>query len=155
MDLAAAPATTPGKQQEGEEPEVQEVVKEATNTETSLRHLFYMEYKKNFPEGQQNPIVYSRFGKQHYKSNEKFDINNFNQLVRTCNLKKIFKAMESEGLSLNGKNRKFSEPISFPTCDYYKPQDKNDKTLVFESRFESGNLQLAHKVSDNEYDLIL
>jgi hypothetical protein len=26
---------------------------------------------------------------------------------------------------------------------------------VFESRFESGNLQLAHKVSDNEYDLIL
>jgi hypothetical protein len=27
--------------------------------------------------------------------------------------------------------------------------------LVFESRFESGNLQLANKVSDNEYDLIL
>ena len=27
--------------------------------------------------------------------------------------------------------------------------------LKFESRFESGNLQLAIKVSDNEYDLIL
>jgi len=36
--------------------------------------------------------------------------------------------------------RKFSEPISFPSCDYYKPRDANDRTLVFESRFESGNL---------------
>jgi cytosolic carboxypeptidase protein 2/3 len=40
-------------------------------------------------------------------------------------------------------------------CDYYKPKDKDDRTLVFESRFESGNLQLAHKVNDNEYDLVL
>lgn len=75
--------------------------------------------------------------------------------MRTCNLKKFFKAQESIGLSVKGNNRKFSEPISFPNCDYYKPKDQNDKTLVFESRFESGNLQLAHKVSDNEYDLIL
>lgn len=50
---------------------------------------------------------------------------------------------------------KFSEPVSFPSGDYYVPTGPTDKTLVFESRFESGNLQLAHKVSDNEYDLVL
>ena len=38
---------------------------------------------------------------------------------------------------------------------YYMPFNEEDKTLVFESRFESGNLQLAHKVSDQEYNLIL
>ena len=39
--------------------------------------------------------------------------------------------------------------------DYYIPKSKNDKTLVFESRFESGNLNLAIKVNNNEYNLIL
>jgi cytosolic carboxypeptidase protein 2/3 len=54
------------------------VIHETTTSETSLRHLFYLEYKKNFPEGQRNPIVYSRFGKEHYRSDDKFDVNNFN-----------------------------------------------------------------------------
>lgn len=49
----------------------------------------------------------------------------------------------------------FKEPFSFPRCDYYKPKDESDRTLVFESRFESGNLQLVHKQNENEYDLIL
>jgi hypothetical protein len=30
-----------------------------------------------------------------------------------------------------------------------------DKTLLFESRFESGNLFLAQKVNDNEYNLLM
>lgn len=38
---------------------------------------------------------------------------------------------------------------------YYKLKDKEDLTLVFESRFESGNLVSAAKISDNEYDLLL
>lgn len=39
---------------------------------------------------------------------------------------------------------------------YYTPSDAiNDKTLVFESRFESGNLAMAFKLSDNEYNLVL
>jgi len=49
----------------------------------------------------------------------------------------------------------FTTPFSFPMCDYYKPRDENDRTLVFESRFESGNLQLAQKKDENEYDLVL
>lgn len=36
----------------------------------------------------------------------------------------------------------------------YKPKDDNDTTLIFESRFESGNLLYASKVKDDEYNLI-
>lgn len=36
---------------------------------------------------------------------------------------------------------------------YYRPKDAADKTLVFESRFEAGNLKLALKKSEKEYDL--
>jgi hypothetical protein len=38
---------------------------------------------------------------------------------------------------------------------YYTPTTADDRTLVFESRFESGNLNLAIKKSDREYNLIL
>lgn len=42
-----------------------------------------------------------------------------------------------------------------PPQQFYRLQGPEDKTLVFESRFESGNLLSAIKVSDKEYDLIL
>ena len=38
---------------------------------------------------------------------------------------------------------------------YYVPTGPDDQTLVFESRFESGNLGLAIKLSDDEYNLVL
>ena len=38
---------------------------------------------------------------------------------------------------------------------YYMPQGSDDKTLIFESRFETGNLLAAMKISDSEYDLVL
>jgi hypothetical protein len=38
---------------------------------------------------------------------------------------------------------------------YYKLKGPADQTLIFESRFESGNLRRAVKISDNEYDLYL
>ena len=38
---------------------------------------------------------------------------------------------------------------------YYQLNFKNDQTLVFESRFESGNLRRAIQVYEFEYDLIL
>ena len=112
-----------------------------------MRHFFYLEYKKKFEEGKQNPIVYSRFGKQHYASDEQFDNNNFNQLIRTCNLKKLLKVHEQSkirmvdrfGMPVKAKP-KFSEPATCPMQDYYLPKNEKDLTLVFESRFESGNL---------------
>ena len=39
---------------------------------------------------------------------------------------------------------------------YYKKRNaETDSTLIFESRFESGNLYLAQKVSDQEYNLLM
>jgi len=38
---------------------------------------------------------------------------------------------------------------------YYKVKDAGDTTLVFESRFECGNLKLSIKKSEYEYDLYL
>ena len=37
----------------------------------------------------------------------------------------------------------------------YKLDGIEDKTLIFESRFESGNLYLATKVSEQEYDCLM
>lgn len=38
---------------------------------------------------------------------------------------------------------------------YYTLTDDNDKTLIFESRFESGNLLAAFKISENQYQLVV
>ena len=38
---------------------------------------------------------------------------------------------------------------------FYKSKGPHDTTLVFESRFESGNLAAATKVADNDYHLLL
>ena len=38
---------------------------------------------------------------------------------------------------------------------YYKLKQPTDNTLVFEARFESGNLRRVIKISDTEYDLHL
>lgn len=38
---------------------------------------------------------------------------------------------------------------------YYTPNDENDTTLIFESRFESGNLLAAFKIAENYYQLVV
>ena len=38
---------------------------------------------------------------------------------------------------------------------FYTKKGPEDNTLIFESRFESGNLAAATKVSDNDYHLLL
>lgn len=52
----------------------------------------------------------------------------------------------------NLKNLENKKPFVVP---YYTPKNAKDSTLVFESRFESGNLNMAVKVAGNEYNLIL
>jgi hypothetical protein len=39
--------------------------------------------------------------------------------------------------------------------NFYQKENEEDNTLIFESRFESGNLRRAVKVGDLEYNLIL
>lgn len=49
----------------------------------------------------------------------------------------------------------FTKLVSHKLAPYYYPESTDDKTLVFESRFESGNLRRAIQVYEYEYDLIL
>ena len=75
-------------------------------------------------------------------------------------------AAESSRNDHQSTNQNANEPTvlpdAFSDCDndqimtpYYQPSFKNDHTLVFESRFESGNLRRAIQVYEFEYDLIL
>lgn len=52
---------------------------------------------------------------------------------------------------------RMSRKIQQPTSDQsvYKLSGPSDRTLLFESKFESGNLYLAQKVSDSEYNLLM
>jgi hypothetical protein len=50
------------------------------------------------------------------------------------------------------KSHQDAPPAPLP---YYYLTGVNDLTLQFESRFESGNLLAAIKISDNEYDMFL
>jgi hypothetical protein len=56
-------------------------------------------------------------------------------------------------------NRKSTEEAvtapDTPLSPFYTPTGPNDHTLVFESRFECGNLSMVSKVSDSEYNLLL
>lgn len=74
---------------------------------------------------------------------------NIKKLVEEHNIdgeKKDFKSMKTGSMA--------KIPLTAPQ-PYYKPEDEKDNTLIFESRFESGNLLAAIKLSENEYDLIL
>jgi hypothetical protein len=98
---------------------------ERPEMEWSIRKFYFMEYSKKF---EPNPIVYSRFGKQNYNSDEKFYEN------------------KPSVIKLKEKQR-----IHHSVTPYYQKiiakAKSKDKTLVFESRFESGNLDLAIKAS--------
>ena len=52
-------------------------------------------------------------------------------------------------------NAGISKTNDDPPRPFYFPDSDQDKTLIFESRFESGNLLAAVKLSDNEYELFL
>ena len=77
------------------------------------------------------------------------------------NIKKLVKDHNIDGESKDFARLKTCKPGGMkkkaeqPPTPFYNPIGSDDKTLVFESRFETGNLLAAMKVSDNEYDLVL
>jgi hypothetical protein len=76
---------------------------------------------------------------------------NIKKLIRDHNIDsdtKDFNRLSTTKGAVKGKK----EP---PPSQFYWPTGPLDKTLVFESRFETGNLLSAIKLSDMEYDLIL
>jgi hypothetical protein len=92
--------------------------------------------------------VYSRYGKKNFSQDDK-NINPSEKIAamyntfNPCNLRRIIRHNECEGLFVSA-NHKTYEKLPDP---YYTPASEEDKTLVFESRMECGNLSLAVKVS--------
>ncbi len=50
---------------------------------------------------------------------------------------------------------KYSWENNKPVEPYYKPKSNDDDTLIFESRFECGNLDMAIKADGNCYKLVM
>jgi hypothetical protein len=76
-------------------------------------------------------------------------------LTEMYNIKNLIKHNnQTEDISLKLRTTGNDTNIKEMLEPYYKPLP-NDSTLVFESRFESGNLCLAAKVSDYEYNLFM
>ena len=77
---------------------------------------------------------------------------NVKKLMKDCNIDsetKDFNKLKTQGKSSMKKK------TELPPTPFYHPEGPQDVTLIFESRFETGNLLAAMKVSDNEYDLVL
>lgn len=113
------------------------------NLEFSL--LYFLIFQLKNSENIANPIVYSRNGKIAYNSQLK---SSENYCFSVKDLQNI--------MSNNTPRYKFSFINSLEKIPpYYIPYNNEDTTLVFESRFESGNLGLVAKINENEYKLIL
>eukprot|EP00826_Nyctotherus_ovalis_P030201 TRINITY_DN2401_c0_g8_i1.p1 TRINITY_DN2401_c0_g8~~TRINITY_DN2401_c0_g8_i1.p1 ORF type:complete len:319 (-),score=61.22 TRINITY_DN2401_c0_g8_i1:561-1517(-) len=102
-------------------------------------------YALEFSNLRQNPVVYSRNGKANCNSDKRSSLNfSFTK----GDLQRIQSA-HSKGYKWS-----FMDPLA-KIEPYYHPANDQDQTLVFESRFESGNLGLAIQGSENEYFLVV
>ena len=109
--------------------------------------------KANFPERFSADTTFRNLfssAKLVYLRNSFLIGDNFNH--NTCNLKKLFLARR---LREKKDERNYYNPLLYNELDNYYKLEPLEKTLLFESRFESGNLAMASKVSDNEYNLLL
>ena len=81
----------------------------------------------------------------------------YNPLIQLVNVKDLIANNTLPGGTNSGGNTSGGGDSSKQSIvlPYYTPVDENDRTLVFESRFESGNLAMAYKLSDQEYNCIL
>ena len=115
-----------------------------------------------------NRIVYCRFGDKYITDLEKRKNSNIsalntpNMTVASCsyliNIKKLVEEHNIDGEKRDFKTMKTSSLFKGSSAapnPYYRLKGSDDETLVFESRFESGNLLAAVKISDSEYDLVL
>lgn len=71
----------------------------------------------------------------------------------TLDIKKLLKNQTKQGADADAGKGSLVDMNGLQS--FYTPKSEEDQTLIFESRFESGNLHCAHKVSDNEYNLLL
>ena len=113
-------------------------------------------------------LVYCRFGEKYLQDMERRQKSNLTAINQpTSNLSSATYLINIKKLvdehNIDGEKRDFgkmrtgqmSKSFQMPPQQFYKLQGPEDRTLIFESRFESGNLLSAIKVNDNEYDLVL
>ena len=113
-------------------------------------------------------IVYCRFGDKFITDLEKRKHSNICQsnqpsssLANASYLINIKKLIEEH--NIKGDKRDFkalkTNKMGIKNDEgpkqYYKLAGPEDRTLIFESRFESGNLLAAMKITEFEYDLVL
>lgn len=99
-------------------------------------------------------IVYYRdIGVDQNKALTIQEVNRNGQLFNTNKLD--VKRLLKNNVNLNGKKNDSYSVVASGIDSFYTLKDDTDKTLIFESRFESGNLYSVMKVSDNEYHLCL
>ena len=109
-----------------------------------LEGLYTLEFS-NIP---QNPVIYSRNGKSHYGSKEK------SKLLINFSIKDLQNITSQQNHHAPYFVWSFMNP-STTILPYYQPISEKDRTLIFESRYESGNLGLAVRLSKFEYMLIM
>jgi hypothetical protein len=113
-----------------------------------------------------NRIVYCRFGEKYIQDLERKRNSNISSLSAPqlssasylINIKKLIEDYNIDGEKRDFKSMRSGQMgklVQLPPQQFYKLTGPDDKTLIFESRFESGNLLAAIKVSETEYDLIL
>ena len=125
--------------------------------DTSFKQLIMFDKSSS----KRNPVVFSRMAKEEYDPKSKIDTDCLDSCI--VNIRKLLLELENEkGVELRAHStkqraiNKYSQKrFKSPPEQYYRLENPEDKTLIFESRFESGNLNLAYKVSDTEYNLIL
>jgi hypothetical protein len=99
-------------------------------------------------------IVYYRdIGVDQNKALTVAEVNKNGNLFNTNKLD--VKRLLKSNINLNGKRNEDSAVVANGLEPFYTVKGSDDKTLVFESRFESGNLYSVMKVSDSEYHLCL
>lgn len=98
-------------------------------------------------------VYYRDIGVDQNKALTIAEVNKNGNLFNTNKLD--VKRLLNSNVTLNGKRNEESAVVSNGLTPFYTKKDDNDKTLIFESRFESGNLYSVMKVTDNEYHLCL
>ncbi len=102
-----------------------------------------------------SPIVFRRDAGQAQKETA---LPQENKAISTiCDVRKLIKVTGESSAGCEDEYKRVSSipPVfSDDVKAYYTPKE-GDRTLVFDSRFESGNLAIALKVNDGEYNLLL
>jgi hypothetical protein len=141
------------------ESENNKISKIYTPEEQSLKNLTNMNLYKNIPP--QNTLVYSD------NENSPEELSYLGQPINYDFLLNIMQSDlsnienfldENNGNFIENSNINKNNNINYKLNYINEPKNENEAKIIFDSKFESGNLRMAIKLNseiDNEYDLIM